>query len=233
MKNIKISPADSGRQRDNANYSCAMKRRMLSPWLTLVNRSSVRVPTKLAIISQVQHCRAQNAPQKSVPVFQSSNIDTNQLPTSGIWSKWRAEKSRNHTVSSIDNGSVRTPPARATHSTFNFAGTRDSWMACAIFCRRSDFACITRHVLNSMRPGDFHYAESQHHCLPENFQFVKSFLHDHNYFNIDPQNVQPPKFPDEMIKYFSLDLEGKPLLTTLAPLILNSPSEDPIDLDYI
>lgn len=126
MKNIKISPADSGRQRDNANYSCAMKRRMLSPWLTLVNRSSVRVPTKLAIISQVQHCRAQNAPQKSVPVFQSSNIDTNQLPTSGIWSKWRAEKSRNHTVSSIDNGSVRTPPARATHSTFNFAGTRDS-----------------------------------------------------------------------------------------------------------
>ncbi|XP_043479989.1 A disintegrin and metalloproteinase with thrombospondin motifs adt-2-like [Leptopilina heterotoma] len=122
------------------------------------------------------------------------------------------------------------------------------WMACAIFCRRRDFASYytPRVELNDLGLDPYfpdgtwcHYEEGQHyfcrqhHCLPENFQFVKSFLLGHNYFNIGPQNVQPPKFPDEMIKYFSLDLNGKPLLTTLGPLVLNSPSDDPIDLDYV
>lgn len=124
------------------------------------------------------------------------------------------------------------------------------WMGCAIFCRRKDIASYytPRIELNDLGLDPYfpdgtwcHYEEGQHyfcrqhHCLPENFHFGKDFSIDikNDYFNLPPQNAYPGdrKIPDELIKYLSLDLNGKPLLTTLAPMIIN-PDEEWYD-DYL
>ncbi|KAI4500889.1 hypothetical protein M0802_004100 [Mischocyttarus mexicanus] len=98
--------------------------------------------------------------------------------------------------------------------------------------------------------GGQNYFCRQHHCLPEDFRFAKYIFSDdddNNYNNnknnnnnvneLGLQNARPNdelRIPDKLIKYFSLGLNGLPLLTSL-PVDLNLPPNDDewIDKDYI
>ena len=126
------------------------------------------------------------------------------------------------------------------------------WTACAVFCRRKDTASYytPRIELNDLgldpyfpdgtwchREKGQDYFCQQHHCLPENFRFGKELPININSdsINLGFQNAYPGhrKLPGELIKYFSLGLDGKPLLTTLPPLMLPPPDDEWIDQDYI
>ncbi|KAI4481421.1 hypothetical protein M0804_009541 [Polistes exclamans] len=126
------------------------------------------------------------------------------------------------------------------------------WMACSIFCRRKDIMSYytPRIELNDLgldpyfpdgtwchEEGGQNYFCRQHHCLPENFRFAKNIFDDRkDEKELGLQNARPNelKLPDRLIRYFSLGLDGLPLLTSL-PVDLNLPSNDDewIDKDYI
>ncbi|XP_047368387.1 A disintegrin and metalloproteinase with thrombospondin motifs 2-like isoform X2 [Vespa velutina] len=88
--------------------------------------------------------------------------------------------------------------------------------------------------------GGQNYFCRQHHCLPEDFRFAKKFLSDHKdeiELGLGLQNARPneAKPSDRLIKYFSLGLDGLPLLTSLPANLTNLPPNDDelIDKDYI
>ncbi|XP_076656979.1 ADAMTS metallopeptidase stall [Halictus rubicundus] len=127
------------------------------------------------------------------------------------------------------------------------------WMACAIFCRRKDIASYytPRVELNDLGldpyfpDGTWCHAEQgqqyfcrQHHCLPESFRFGKTITNgrssDDRLFG--PQNAHKDglRLDDQVIKYFSLGPDGRPLLTSLSRGIGFPPGEDEwIDKDYV
>ncbi|KAK6624589.1 hypothetical protein RUM44_011448 [Polyplax serrata] len=115
------------------------------------------------------------------------------------------------------------------------------WMSCAIFCRRknSNSYYTPRFELNDLNEDPYfpdgtwchsdgkinHYCV-QHHCLPENFKLTKGILPDDDL--LLPQNAKPNTKPasDNLLKYFSIDLNKTPLLKILKP-----ESEEPKDDD--
>ncbi|XP_046836869.1 A disintegrin and metalloproteinase with thrombospondin motifs 2-like [Vespa crabro] len=129
------------------------------------------------------------------------------------------------------------------------------WIACAIFCRRKDIMSYytPRIELNDLgldpyfpdgtwchEEGGQDYFCRQHHCLPEDFRFAKKFLSDHKdeiELGLGLQNARSneAKPSDRLIKYFSLGLDGLPLLTSLPANLTNLPPNDDelIDKDYI
>ncbi|XP_078034631.1 ADAMTS metallopeptidase stall [Augochlora pura] len=127
------------------------------------------------------------------------------------------------------------------------------WMACAIFCRRKDIASYytPRVELNDLGldpyypDGTWCHAEQgqnyfcrQHHCLPENFRFGKTALKGRLWDDAQfgPQNAHKDglHLTDQVIKYFSLGPDGRPLLTSLSRGIGFPPDEDEwIDKDYV
>ncbi|XP_033324352.2 ADAMTS metallopeptidase stall [Megalopta genalis] len=127
------------------------------------------------------------------------------------------------------------------------------WMACAIFCRRKDIASYytPRVELNDLGldpyypDGTWCHAEQgqnyfcrQHHCLPENFRFGKTTLKGRLWDDAQfgPQNAHKDglHLDDQVIKYFSLGPDGRPLLTSLSGGIGFPPDEDEwIDKDYV
>ncbi|XP_066594955.1 A disintegrin and metalloproteinase with thrombospondin motifs adt-2 [Prorops nasuta] len=128
------------------------------------------------------------------------------------------------------------------------------WMACAIFCRRKDIASYytPRLELNDLgldpyfpdgtwchNEDDQDYFCRQHHCLPESFRFGKGLFEHFDLDDLDfgPQNAQPSgglRLPDQLIKYLSLGMDGRPLLTTLSTDVLPPDDQnDWLDNDYV
>ncbi|XP_059608052.1 A disintegrin and metalloproteinase with thrombospondin motifs adt-1-like [Phlebotomus argentipes] len=107
------------------------------------------------------------------------------------------------------------------------------WMSCAIFCKRRDTGAYytPRLELNDLgidpyfpdgtwchREGGEEYFCRQHHCLPESFHLKKT---DPWLLGEDiplPGNAWPTSEPidENLLKYHSLDAQGRPLLTHLS-----------------
>ncbi|KAL0279016.1 UNVERIFIED_CONTAM: hypothetical protein PYX00_000661 [Menopon gallinae] len=122
------------------------------------------------------------------------------------------------------------------------------WMACAVFCKRkdADMYYTPRIELNDLgtdpyfpdgtwchNDGLTNYYCLQHHCLPENFKYVKGSFQEDVAFsqNAAPKTTKPS---NELLHYLGLDLNGKPLLTTLMPSQANPTFEDDwTDKDYL
>ncbi|OXU25672.1 hypothetical protein TSAR_006047 [Trichomalopsis sarcophagae] len=108
------------------------------------------------------------------------------------------------------------------------------WMACAVFCKRSDIASYytPRLELNDLGMDPYFpdgtwchkdeegvdYFCRRHHCLPENFRFGKGLTTDEKEEEdlLGPMNARP-KLRPEVVRYLSLDLNGKPLLGSFEP----------------
>ncbi|XP_067002114.1 A disintegrin and metalloproteinase with thrombospondin motifs adt-1-like [Anabrus simplex] len=124
------------------------------------------------------------------------------------------------------------------------------WMGCAVFCRRKDTGSYytPRIELNDMgvdsyfpdgtwchNDGKVNYYCLHHHCLPENYRLGKSLPYSIGDIPLS-QNAPPRLLPlsDELMRYFSLGADGRPLLTTLKPGSTRPPpDEDWADKDYI
>ncbi|GAB0098114.1 Peptidase M12B domain-containing protein [Sergentomyia squamirostris] len=140
----------------------------------------------------------------------------------------------------------KAPGIQAPHETNRL------WMSCAIFCKRRDTGAYytPRLELNDLgvdpyfpdgtwchREGREDYFCRQHHCLPENFHLQKG---DPWLLSEDiplPGNAPPhPGVRDEnILKYHSLSLDGRPLLTHLRPEDLQDWTDDKnwMDKDYL
>ncbi|XP_017772302.1 PREDICTED: A disintegrin and metalloproteinase with thrombospondin motifs 6-like [Nicrophorus vespilloides] len=116
------------------------------------------------------------------------------------------------------------------------------WMGCAIFCRRADSGSYytPRIELNDLGVSPYfpdgtwchsdnggNYYCVQHHCLPENFQFTKSFFNGLGDDIPIPQNAHPSDLiSGSLLKYLSLGPDGKPLQTTLRPGDTDMPKDE-------
>ncbi|XP_034939046.1 A disintegrin and metalloproteinase with thrombospondin motifs adt-2-like [Chelonus insularis] len=125
------------------------------------------------------------------------------------------------------------------------------WMGCAIFCKRVDIASYytPRIELNDLgidpyfpdgtwchRENGEDYFCLQHHCLPSSFRFPKDGSLQRNFIDVElgPQNARPDGnlVADDLIKYFSLGMDGLPLNKNLPDVI--TPNEEKWeDTDYI
>lgn len=124
------------------------------------------------------------------------------------------------------------------------------WMACAIFCRTQESGSYytPRIELNDLgldpyfpdgtwchrENGEDYYCR-KHHCVPEDFAFVKKVVSSDQDLDFGFQNARPKENPlsEQLIRYLSLGPNGRPLLTTLIPDIgTRSREDDWTDHDY-
>lgn len=129
--------------------------------------------------------------------------------------------------------------------------TQRLWMGCAIFCRREDTGAFytPRIELNDMGSDPYfpdgtwchtengeNYYCLQHHCLPENFKMTKIAIWKLGEDISIPGNAPPNLIPmnTNVLNYFSIDSNGKPLSTHLNPEDINVYNEQDWDSkDYI
>ncbi|KAK0085812.1 hypothetical protein PV325_004374 [Microctonus aethiopoides] len=129
------------------------------------------------------------------------------------------------------------------------------WMACAIFCRRTDIASYytPRIELNDLGLDPYYpdgtwchnehnedYFCLQHHCLPNSFRFAKDGLFKRNNntdMKLGPQNAHRDgyKIPDAIIRYLSLGIDGLPLSKNFPDDNVTPPINDDEweDIDYV